>query len=166
MATIAPQTSLVSRRKIHSLKMDMTPLVDLGFLLITFFIFTTALSQPSILHLVMPTKGSTSPVAQSHALTILLDKEKAYAYEGLWEEAVLQNRMVETRYDLQKGIGHLIRQKQKNMAQQDDLVVLIKPLTSTTYERVLTALDEMQINQVKKYAILDASAEEISFVQK
>ncbi|HEY1020910.1 MAG TPA: biopolymer transporter ExbD, partial [Flavisolibacter sp.] len=125
----------------HPLKIDMTPLVDLGFLLISFFIFTAALSEPTVTRLIMPGKGKETAVPESHSLTLLLDEKKLYAYEGLWEEARSQHRLTETSYDLQKGVGELIRQKRQRSG--ENLVVLIKPLATSSYENVVTLLDEM-----------------------
>ena len=141
-------------------------MVDLGFLLITFFVFTASLSQPTVTRLIMPKEGDSTAVAQRNALTFLLDKGKVYAYEGIWEEALLKNSVAETGYDMQKGMGTIIRQKQKSLAAKDDLMVLLKPLRSSSYENVMAALDEMQINVVKKYALVDATEAEASFVQK
>jgi hypothetical protein len=44
-------------------------------------------------------------------------------------------------------------------------VVLIKPLPTASYQSVIAALDEMQINNVTHYALVDATAAEKSFVQ-
>ncbi|HET7896636.1 MAG TPA: hypothetical protein VFL47_03185, partial [Flavisolibacter sp.] len=74
------------------------------------------------------------------------------------------NRIVATGYSLQNGIGTIIRQKQKKLAAKEDLIVLIKPLSSASYQNVLTALDDMQINRVQQYAIVEASQEEKAFV--
>ncbi len=166
MATITPQPTQASARKHHSLKMDMTPMVDLGFLLIAFFIFTATLSQPGTTRLIMPNKGESTPVAGSKALTFLLDKQTAYVYEGRWEDAVLQNKIVETTYDLQHGIGAHVRQKQKLLSSKVDLMVIIKPLKSSSYQNIIAALDEMQINHVTKYAVVDASLEEHAFASR
>jgi biopolymer transport protein ExbD len=114
----------------------------------------------------MPKEGEPIPVKQSHSLTLLLDKEKAYAYEGRWEDAVVNNTIVETTYDLLSGMGKRIREKQKALAEKDDLVVIIKPLAAASYQSVITALDEMQINNVKKYALAEASENEASFLQR
>jgi biopolymer transport protein ExbD len=141
----------------------MTPLVDLGFLLISFFIFTAALSEPTVTRLIMPREGEETAVRQSHSLTLLLDGKKLYAYEGLWDEARSQQRISEASYDLQTGAGDLIRQKQQRSG--NDLVVLIKPLASSSYENVVAMLDEMQINAVKKYALVEATAGERTWAE-
>lgn len=138
----------------------MTPMVDLGFLLITFFIFTATLSQPSVTKLIMPKEGEESPVKESEAMTLLLDKEKAFAYEGRWDDAFAKGKIVETTYDLRSGIGKSLREKQARLTKKDDLVVVIKPLSTSSYQNVIAALDEMQINNVKRYAIVEATPDE------
>ena len=141
-------------------------MVDLGFLLITFFIFTTTLSQPGITKLIVPKEGEDSNVAASKALTLLLDRDKAFTYEGKWEDALWQHRISTTGYHLQTGLGNTIRQKQQQLATKEDLVVLIKPLPTASYQQVITALDEMQINGVTKYALAEPTAAELLFVQE
>lgn len=166
MALLTPSPTTPGKRKTHSLKIDMTPMVDLGFLLITFFIFTATLSQPGITKLIVPKEGEGTAVAESKALTLLLDRDKAYTYEGKWESAFLQHGISTTGYQLQTGLGNTIRQKQQQLAKKEDLVVLIKPLPTASYQTVMTALDEMQINGVKRYALVDATAAERLFVQQ
>lgn len=62
-----------TKRKLHpSLRIDMTPMVDLGFLLITFFIFTTTLSEKKLMKLFMPANGTPTPTGESKVLTVLL----------------------------------------------------------------------------------------------
>ena len=108
-------------------------MVDLGFLLITFFIFTATLSQPSVTKLIMTKEGPTSDVKASEALTLLLKKDKALVYEGLWDDALKRASIVEASYDLKSGIGQQIREKQKRLAAKDALIVLIKPLQDASY---------------------------------
>jgi biopolymer transport protein ExbD len=94
------------KRKLHSVKIDMTPMVDLGFLLITFFIFTTSMAEPKITKLLMPKDGRETNVPQSKALTVLLDKNKVYVYAGQWKDAIASNAVVQTTYDvLQIDLG-------------------------------------------------------------
>src|SRR5829696_1531969 len=77
----------VKKAKKLSTRVDMTPMVDLGFLLITFFIFTTTMQSPTAMDLNMPkdTKKDEdlNKAKESGALTVLLGKQNAvYFYEG------------------------------------------------------------------------------------
>src|SRR5262245_608033 len=77
----------VKKAKRLSTRVDMTPMVDLGFLLITFFIFTTTMSTPSTMDLFMPKDTNKdeeqNKAKESGALTIMLGKSNViYYYEG------------------------------------------------------------------------------------
>lgn len=164
MATILPEPVGKRATKLHSVKIDMTPMVDLGFLLITFFIFTTSLSQPTVTKLVMPKEShQTGEVYEKTLLTAILDKDKLIVYEGAFEKALALHRVQTTTYDVQSGLGKIIRQKQQSLQAdglKEDLLVAIKPLPGSSYQNVVQALDEMLINGVKRYAIIGVSAEE------
>jgi biopolymer transport protein ExbD len=147
MTTITPRPGS-AECVTHYLKIDMTPLVDLGSLLISFFVFTATVSQPRITKLVMPKAGGPTPVPQCKSITFLLDNKTAYVYEGRWEDA--GHKLTATTYDLQTGLGHYIGGKQQKLLQKNDLVMLLKSLPAASYQNVLAALDEMQINDVKK----------------
>lgn len=164
-----------TRRKLHpSLKIDMTPMVDLGFLLITFFIFTTTMSEKKSMRLYMPAEGGTPPaIPESRVLTVLLlSNNNVYAYEGKFEDAMKENKIVATTYNMNNGIGQLIRDKQKRLQLTDKkedrngLIFLIKPTKQSTYTNVVDALDEATINDVKKYMVVEPSAEEILYSSK
>ena len=141
----------------------MTPMVDLGFLLITFFIFTTALMRPTITKLVMPAEGPPVDVPEKTLLTAILDKDKVLVYEGSLDKALAAGRLIHTDYNVQTGLGNFIRQKQKSLqasGQTNELMVAIKPLPTASYQEVINALDEMLINNVKRYGLINLSPEE------
>jgi biopolymer transport protein ExbD len=173
MAQMEIQTaeSKKTKRKLHSaLRIDMTPMVDLGFLLITFFIFTTTMSDKTTMRLYMPHDGDSSVLGESKVLTVLLgNNNKVYAFEGTFEDALKNNKIIATSYDESDGIGNQVREKQKQLLQlnkKDDLVFLIKPTKQSTYKNVIDALDEATINGVKKYMIVDASSQENQFLKE
>jgi biopolymer transport protein ExbD len=146
----------VKKGKKLSTRVDLTPMVDLGFLLITFFIFTTTMSQPTALRLFLP-KDTEKPEEQnkvkaSGALTILLAKnDNVFYYEG--ELAPNASNFKSTGF---KEIRDVIINKKKT-TNPDDFVVVIKPNKESTYKNVVDMLDEMTINVVKRYALVDIS---------
>jgi biopolymer transport protein ExbD len=151
----------VKKAKKLSTKVDMTPMVDLGFLLITFFIFTTTVAQPTAMKLFMP-KDVDKPedqnkVKESGAFTIMLGKEdQVYYYEGL-DPTKLQAIGF-------KGIRDAILNKKKT-TNPEDLVVIIKPTQDATYKNTVDILDEMTIAEIKRYALVDISPDEYQLIK-
>lgn len=163
-----PVTDKKGKRIHAALNMDMTPMVDLGFLLITFFIFATTMEEKKASTLVMPKQGDPTHVAESKALTLILDKDnKVFVYSGKWEDAVKTNSVVETNYNVHHGLGSLIRERQQALGKEKShLMLLIKPLGNASYQNIIDALDETLINNVERYAIVEASLEEENYIQK
>ena len=161
-----------TNRKVHPvLRIDMTPMVDLGFLLITFFIFTTTMAEKKSTDLIIPKDGPPIFVKESHTLTALLTNDKVFVYEGKFEDALHQNKIIVTNYNEYSGIGKLIRQKQQLLQQtdkegKDALTFLIKPTSQSSYKNFMDALDEVTINGVEKYAVVNVSEEEKIFLNQ
>jgi biopolymer transport protein ExbD len=155
------------RCKKLSTRVDLTPMVDLGFLLITFFIFTYHISTPQALDLVMPTeKGDSLNIGESTALTIVAaDNNKLFYYHGSLEEALQKGLFGFTNYSLYDGVGNIIRAKQIALDKikpdyRNDLMLVIKPAENARYENLVNILDEVLINDVAHYAIVDITSEE------
>lgn len=165
---ISSAEAKTTKRKLHpSLRVDMTPMVDLGFLLITFFILTTSMMEKKAMKLVMPADGPATPMPESKVLSLVLTKDnQVYAYEGKFEDAVSASKIISTSYDENSGIGKLIRNKQQRLQQTDTkegseaLILLIKPTPESSYKNVIDALDETTINGVKKFMLVDATEQE------
>jgi biopolymer transport protein ExbD len=154
----------VKKGKKLSTRVDLTPMVDLGFLLITFFIFTTTMSQPTAMRLFLP-KDTEKPEEQnkakeSGALTIMLSKnDVVYYYEGIL--APDASNFKTTNF---KEIRDIILNKKKN-TKAEDFVVVIKPNAESSYKNVVDMLDEMTINEVKRYALVDISPVEDQLIR-
>lgn len=143
----------VKKAKKLSTKVDMTPMVDLGFLLITFFIFSTTMAQPTAMKLIMPKdtekQEEQTKVKASGALTIMLGKSNGiYYYEG--DDPL---KIQATDY---KKVRDVIIDKKKT-TKPEDFVVVIKPNDEANYQNVVAVLDEMSINEVKKFAMVPIS---------
>lgn len=152
-------------------------MVDLGFLLITFFIFTTRLSENKAMKLLMPNDEPTkSPTKLDYrlALTVLLDKNnRLYYYHGRFEDAVQQQALLPSGYNVNNGIGEIIRQKQMAIDAsgafaegRKEMMLVIKPSAGSNFKNLVDALDEVLINDLRKYAVVDISAEEERWLQQ
>ena len=164
-----------SHNKKQTIRIDMTPMVDLGFLLITFFVFTTTMSTSKATDLFMPKDDISHPppLPNSLALSLILDdNNKVYYYNGDFNDATGANKIYETNYSTFEGIGKIIRQKQKDIDEsgkfsdgRKGLMLLIKPTSKSSYKNVVDVLDEAVINDVRKYAIVESANDEISYIR-
>ena len=169
------------RSKKMSTRIDFTPMVDLGFLLITFFMLTTTLAKPNILALVMPEKDikkeDVEPVKESKVLTLLLGpNDKVYWYEGITDakldstdysaeglRQVILNKMEKVKG--QFGMEDYEDFKTKEPKKGSFINVIIKPTKDSRYKNLVDALDEMAITKVRYYVILDISKLEEEFIK-
>ena len=165
----------VKKGKKLSTRVDLTPMVDLGFLLITFFIFTTTMSQPTAMKLILPddkVKPEDQNLAkESGVLTIMIGAENhIYYYEGQLKPD--GSNFLSASFNGENSIRDVIMKKKadvRSRAQdpenpEKDLVIVIKPGKECTYKNVIDILDEMAINVVKKYALVDITADEAKLV--
>jgi biopolymer transport protein ExbD len=185
----------VKKAKKLSTRVDMTPMVDLGFLLITFFIFTATMKSPSTMDLNMPKESDQkdeTKIKQSGALTILLGKDDhVYYYEGeLTQENAstifksstfkdIRAEIIKKKQDVIKSYkpdpkDEEIKQKAKDRGDKNwekaaldkDFVVVIKANEDATYKNTVDILDEMTINAVKRFAMVKISDTEKDLIKK
>ena len=142
------------RGKKASTRVDMTPMVDLGFLLITFFILATTLNKPTSMTLNVPDKTEkqeeTEPIKASKVMTIFLGQNNEVHY--IFGKAANEDPDLKTvRYgqELRDAI-----QTSKNKVGAD-FVVVIKPTAKSTYRNMVDILDEMAITKTKRYSLVD-----------
>jgi biopolymer transport protein ExbD len=133
--------------------------VDLGFLLITFFIFTTTMSQPTAMKLFLPKDSDEkdqNKLKESAALTIMPAKQgMVYYYEGL-DPSKIQTATVKTIRD------EILDKKKRT--DPKDFMVIIKPTKDAKYKNAIDMLDEMLIDGVHRYAFVDITADEYRFI--
>lgn len=152
----------VKKSKKASTRVDLTPMVDLGFLLITFFIFTTTMSQPTSMNLNMPKdtekQDDNTKVKESGTLTLMLGKANViYYYFG--------NDIMKLQTTNYKNVRDIIMEK-KRTTPVDDLFIIIKPDKDATYKNAVDLLNEMNICDISRYAMVDPTADEYALIQK
>lgn len=154
-------------RKKMSTRIDLTPMVDLGFLLVTFFMLTTTFSKPQTMEINLPVKpkGEVKEEEQnalkaSKALTILIGKDnKLFTYLGLATEPIEGPTLTNYSAD---GIRKILQEK-KNMI--PEMVVLIKPTNDAVYKNVVDILDEMNISDIKRYALVEITTMDLELIK-
>ena len=152
-----------------STRVDLTPMVDLGFLLLTFFVFTTALSTPMAMDLVVPydKKGPDDPVCESCVLTILLDKDNRIKY---YEGAAENNPPVKETGFAPEQVRKILMQKkadvEKLRGSADQFILIIKASATSNFKNFVDITDEVTICQIKKYYIDELNDADKKILQK
>ncbi|MES2848303.1 MAG: biopolymer transporter ExbD [Bacteroidota bacterium] len=134
------------------IRVDLTPMVDLGFLLITFFVFTTTMAKATVMEIKYPyDKEPGNAVCNSCALTVLLDKNNAlYYYTGAFENAAIIKGSFNT-------IRDIIQQQKANLKatgrDESQFSLIIKASDAALFKNFVDITDEVMINAVKQYYI-------------
>ena len=167
------------RSKKANARVDLTAMVDLAFLLITFFMLTTTLSKPRSMDLGLPDKEKDEkkpqkdmPVDQRRTVTIILGKDnKMKWFHGLIEAPEAGGKPTDATYG-KNGIRKEILKRVVSIPQvtgdsKKGMIVIIKPTDKSTYRNLVDILDEMAICNVATYAIVnDFSPEEKKLVDE
>jgi biopolymer transport protein ExbD len=169
------------RSKKSNAKVDLTAMVDLAFLLITFFMLTTSLSKPQSMDLGLPDKDDKDSTQvktdQKRTMTILLGKDNQIKwFHGLLEAPEPGGKPTDATYGkngLRKEILKRVKSVEEycktrpNNKKGDGLIVIIKPSKKSTYRNLVDILDEMAICKVPTYAIVnDISDDEKKLVDE
>ena len=151
-----------------STRVDLTPMVDLGFLLVTFFVFTTTMQTSTAMNMNEPKDDNPEEqmkVKNSGAMTILLGKaDQIYYYYGQLDPATLTEQFKSTNF---KDIRKLILDKKK-ATPIDDLMYIIKSDSASTFKNAIDILDEMAISAVPAghYAEVDMTPSEAMMIKE
>ncbi len=185
------------RQKKKPTRVDFTPMVDLGFLLITFFMLTTSMLKPQTMEISMPSKDKVSEEEQnkvkaSNAVTVLLNGEdKVFYYFGLpdannppeliesdFSPTGIRGMLLQRNIDVVRKITELKNDRAAKKITDDDFkklaaeakedkaapVVMIKAGERSSYKNLVDILDEMQICNIGKYAIVDITPYDTTLV--
>jgi len=187
------------KQKKHGTRVDLTPMVDLGFLLITFFMLTTSMLKPQTMEISVPSKDKVeeeqqNKVKASQAITVLLGKEdKLYYFFGTEENGVapelvetdyssegIRKMLIQKNYDVMKQVEELKADKRDKKVSEENYtkqlselrasksapVIMIKAADESNYKNLVDILDEMQICNIARYAIVDITPEDLAMIDQ
>lgn len=140
-------------------KPDMTPMVDLGFLLISFFMLTTSFTIPTIMKFVLPDQGLGSDLSEQNMLVLILEKDNTIYWHQKNENDLTKNLIQKTDFD-PETLRRLIIEKRGSAKNPDFFTVIIKPTNNCNYRNLVDALDEMLISAQNRYVVDSPSKKE------
>ncbi len=160
MAEIIAQEKQGGKQRKKLIRVDMTPMVDLGFLLITFFMFTTNFTQPNVMDLGLPAKDpnqvpiNTPPIDERNQITFILGKDNRIFYHQKSAKTLDKNNLIET--DLSgMNVPKLISEAYKRAPKPQNFTIIIKPTDESSYKNFVDMLDNVSISKQERYGVTD-----------
>lgn len=169
MAELNQKTQETGKKKIRSRKMapkvDLTAMVDLAFLLITFFMLTTTLNKPSAMDIAMPDKTKSeveSPILidENRTATLILGEGKFMWYHGDFKKPISSSKVP---VNIEKKLSTVIAQlkaKISTMPNTKDMIVLIKPSKEARTKDIIQTIDQLKNQRISRYVISKTQIEE------
>jgi biopolymer transport protein ExbD len=181
--------------KLPKVILDMTPMVDMAFLLLTFFVLAATLNKPKAVEIIYPQESSIkTTIHNRNVVTVLLghQKHQVYYYPGKFkpDSTALQKtsssvlglgqvllernsgllvELSNLRQDFERGklSDELYRiQYQGILSTHESLMVLIKTCADTPYESVISVMDQLSLAEVKRRSIQKMTPDESSALEK
>jgi biopolymer transport protein ExbD len=136
------------------IRIDMTPMVDIAFLLLIFFMVTTVFRAPQAMEMNRPPKDAHVEVAESNVLILLVDEEQRMFHR--YAEEPLQRIEMDELEEFFRG----------EVAQNPDVTVLIKLHREASYELMVDLMDELEYAEMSRFSLIPMSEEEVEEVRE
>ncbi|PKF74755.1 biopolymer transporter ExbD [Chryseobacterium sp. PMSZPI] len=160
MAEVIAQDKQSGRQKKKLIRVDMTPMVDLGFLLITFFMFTTNFTKPNVMDLGLPAKDpdpkaiNDKVIDYKNQVTFILGENNRVFYHQSNANDLNTSNLKETDFSGIK-ISKIISEAYKNAPNPENFTVIIKPTDEANYKNFVDMLDNIAIAKKERYGVTD-----------
>jgi biopolymer transport protein ExbD len=168
MAELALPAGKSGARQLGKLpvRVDLTAMVDLAFLLITFFILTTTLMKNKSLELTQPVPDAHPQAwAASRTLSICIGKTgQAVCYLGTTGHPIIAPETIAFGKDMDKMLLETGKKVQASTGKS--LIVIIKPSDHALYSHIVSTLDELNITRTSSYAIGPISKQDIDLLKE
>ena len=175
MADVQVKDSSGKGGKVRSKKsvphVDLTPMVDLAFLLITFFMLVTTFNKPNVMDLGLPAKPKENQkppdteIDLTNSISLIIGKNNRIFYHQLPKGELTAANLQETSFD-RNGITKVIEQAKARAKDQAKFTVIIKPTDDAVYKNFVDILDEMAITKNEIYGITDVKPWEVAVYKR
>lgn len=140
----------------------MNPMVDLAFLLLTFFMMATTFNKPQAMELIIPAKADPADEEKEQVLPeskvvsiVLTESDSAYIYRGLTDPIIKS---------ISFDIVELRSLMEAYRTQQPETMILIKAMDQTKYSHIVDVLDELNQMEMTRYVLMDAEARDLKLL--
>lgn len=135
------------------IRIDMTPMVDVAFLLLIFFMVTTVFRKPQAMEVNLPPKDTKVQVPESNVLTMFVrGDEKIYYRMGTGGIQSVEF----------KGLVDLF---QDNYKLNPELIILVKVSRTASYNIMVDIMDDLDLAQMKRFSLVAMKDEDIKQVE-
>ena len=152
-SAIAAKKKKKRARKRVGIVLDMTPMVDIAFLLLTFFMLTTTMSKPTTMEINLPPNESKVEVAESNLLTLRISEKSEY----YWNMGV--DKPEKTTFD---DLSNLFREK---LQENPKLIALLKVDRKAKYVQMVDVLDEFALINLTKFSLAPMTDEDLQIIE-
>ena len=150
--------TLRGKGRMSAPKVDMTPMVDLMFLLITFFMLTTSLAKPAIMQLAMPVPSDYPvKIPDNRSLTLCLGKDNLIQW--YWGDEQKPLFKAKNASYTGNGIREVLNTTSGDA--EKGIIVNIKPSDKSNYKNLIDILDELKIAGISTYFIVNISSHDL-----
>lgn len=156
---IAQEKQGGSKQRKKLIRVDMTPMVDLGFLLITFFMFTTNFTKPNVMDLGLPAKDPNQnlhryDIHPKNQITFILGKDNRVFYHQSYKEELNKNNLKETNFS-GINITKIISEAYNNAPNKGKFTIIVEPTDDANYKNFVDVLDNIAISKKERYGVTD-----------
>lgn len=137
-----------------AVRIDMTAMVDVAFLLLTFFILTSSMNKPQTMEINLPPTESKVEVAESNLLTLRITKD----FVIFWSIGTEKPAKI-TFKELKKFLEDKNKQNSK-------LITLIKVDKKAKYINMVDIMDELNIAGVTRFSLAPMLEDDKKLIEK
>ena len=151
--------------KRHGFRLDMTPMVDVAFLLLTFFMLTTTFAKSNTMEINIPPETGEVSIAERNVMTLRVPGD-GYAYWSLGDAAPHRTSLYDqqgSRMALSRDIRQVLQQQ---YASNKKLVIVVKISEKAKYRSLVDIIDELNLLKIDRFSLDDFNAQDEAEIRR
>jgi len=158
MAEVITKEKSGGKQNKKSIKIDMTPMVDLNFLLLMFFMFTSSFTKPNVMDLGLPAKdpnpNPTHVIDDKNQITFIIGENNRIFYHQSNEKDLTKAGLKETDYN-GLNVSKIISNAYEKAPKKENFTIIVKPTDDANYKNFVDMMDNISISKKERYGISD-----------